>query len=98
LSTTTIDRVDFLPEEWWNGHAHLARVIASMALQHRDIGNTHPADLTKAEWDDVLTRIGEPLLAYATEIDRFDGDPGERLTAARKGLELFASWFDKFCD
>jgi hypothetical protein len=92
-----LPRADFLPEQWWNGHAHLAHQIGSMALQHRDMGNGFPSELTHAEWQAILTRIGEPLMAYATRIDDLEG-AGERKSAARDALELFTNWFDHFWD
>lgn len=90
-------RADFKAEDFWNGHAYLAHQIGSMALQHRDVGHSYPAGLTHGEWQDVLTRIGEPLMAYAAGIDHDEGVQ-ERQEAAKAALELFASWFDKFWD
>ena len=90
-------RADFLPEQWWNGHAHLAHQIGSMALQHRDMGNGFPEHMTHDAWKELLTRIGEPLMAYAARIDDLEG-AGERKAAARDALELFTNWFDHFWD
>lgn len=95
--TAEIGRTEFKAEEWWNGHAHLARVIGSMALNHRDLGQTYPAFLTVAEWHRILTGIGEPLMAYANGIDDLEGYE-ERRRAAQEALELFAQWFDQFTD
>jgi hypothetical protein len=89
---TALPLVDFKPEEWWKGHAFLALQIGAMALQHRDIGNTYPEQLTHDEWKNILTRIGEPLIAYAKGIDDYNGSLA-RETAAKEALELFAQWF-----
>lgn len=85
----------FKPEEWWNGHEHLARQIGSMAILHRQIGCTYPPELTPEEWQGILTSIGEPLLAYADGIDDLEGY-AERQAAAKEAVELFANWFDRF--
>lgn len=95
--TAIMERAMFKPEEWWNGNAHLAHLIGSMALQYRDMGNGYPVELELAEWQGILTRIGEPLMAYAAGIDDLEG-ARERLSAAKKAMELFASWFDHFWD
>lgn len=92
-----IARAEFKPEEWWNGNAHLAHQIGSMALLHRDIGNSYPTSLSDDAWKDILTRIGEPLMTYAAGIDESDGY-ADRAVAAKAALELFALWFDKFWD
>jgi hypothetical protein len=92
-----LDRIEFRPEEWWNGNAHLARVIGSMALLHREISHRYPVHLTPDEWNDILGRIGEPLMAYAAGINDLEGS-GERIQAAKTALELFANWFDHFWD
>lgn len=95
--TAEMVRTEFRPEEWWNGDTYLARIIGSMALLHRDIGNTHPESVSPDEWKSILTRIGEPLIAYAQDCDLSEGDK-ERRMAAKTALELFANWFDHFWD
>lgn len=95
---TALPRAEFLPEEWWNGDKHLAHLIGSMALLHRDIGNTYPSELEADEWHRILTRIGEPLLAYAAHDTDVDDLAPQRRAAAKQALELFSHWFDKFCD
>ena len=96
-----MSNVEFLPGEFLNGDQYLARQIGSMALQHRDLGSGFPWEQTKESWKDILTRIGEPLLAYADGKDV--EDPGrtdfKKLNDdAKEAMKLFAEWFTAFWD
>lgn len=82
--------------DWWCGDTYLAHVIGSMALKYRD-GSGYPGNMTEEEWHDILTRIAEPLLAYARR--KFIGPDEDRLyLEAKKALLLFAEHFGHFWD
>lgn len=90
----------FSDQDWWNADQYLAGLIGTMALHLRDHGNGYPCQpeyMTEPEWKDILTKIGEPLVAYA-EAKRLDVNSPETTEAARDALRLFAEWFDKFWD
>lgn len=89
-------RNGFAAEDAWNGDVYLTGVIGTMALNLRDHGSAYPDSLTLDEWKDILTKIGEPLVAYATAKtqDPNSVNPG----LARDALRLFAEWFDHFWD
>ncbi len=88
---------EFTPDQFWHGHSYLAMRIGTLALQYRDIGCIRPACLSRSEWGDILTRIGEPLVTYAKHIDEEDYNH-ETEMAARESLRLFAEWFEFFWD
>ena len=83
--------------DWWNGNSYLTGVIGQMALHHRDHGNGHPESLSWEEWKDILTKIGEPLVAYAAAAAD-EKVTTELLLNARQALNLFADWFDHLWD
>lgn len=92
---------EFRAEEFQNGDVHLCRMIASMALAHRDYSVTYPDDLDPQTWKAILTDIAGPLLAYA------DGKFTDSTTArdeavleanAKAAILLFADWFNAFWD
>jgi hypothetical protein len=90
----------FADVDWWNGDTYLAGVIGTMALRHRDSGTGYPQAMTVEEWKDTLTKIGEPLVAYADgKFEAADVD-AERVLAenARGALILFARHFTHFWD
>lgn len=79
----------------WSADGHLLRQIGELALYYRNHKVGYPGCLEEAEWDDILTRIGEPLVDYADR--QFDvpmDDP--MFDRAREALELFASWHAHF--
>lgn len=98
MTACEYDKLMFEPRQWWNGDVHLCRVIGTMALTHRDMGNCYPAELELQEWRDILTRIGEPLLDYAQHFEDIGGITPERRLAARDAMRLFAEWFEHLSD
>lgn len=86
--------------DWWSGDTFLAKVIGEMAAKYRDDGCGHPASMTEQEWDDILTRISKPLLAYAS--DKFNVSTNDQevalMKAAQDALRLFADHFPSFWD
>lgn len=89
----------FSDQDWWSGDIYLTGLIGTMALHLRDHGNGHPSHMTLEEWKDVLTKIGEPLLAYANGTFSQTRESSTALTAdARAALVLFSNHFDHFWD
>lgn len=83
--------------DFWCADTYLMHVIGSIAAKFRDDGTGYPSGMTEHEWADILTRISDPLLAYA---DRTSIGPEEdELHAkAREALLLFAEHFGHFWD
>ena len=86
---------DVTEEAWWNGDVHIAKLTGEMALKLRDSGHGHPEHVTPDEWRDLLTKIGEPLAAYAAAGTSHTRD---QVIGARVAFHLFADWFDHFWD
>jgi len=92
----------------WCGDIHLCEMIGSMALYYRDEMPGYPSGMGRAEWDSVLTRIGEPLLRYARnkfKVYYCSKQPckcpnvqhdRELTAAASEALRLFAVHFKDF--
>lgn len=81
----------------WNGDTYLAGLVGTMALNLRDHGSSYPEHVTTDEWHEILTKIGEPLVAYA-KAKFTDLDTPEVHADARDAWRLFAEWFDHFWD
>ena len=86
--------------DWWSGDTFLAKVIGEMTAKYRDDGVGYPAGMTVEEWSSILTRISEPLIAYAN--DKFNVSTNAEevalSTAAQDALRLFADHFPSFWD
>jgi hypothetical protein len=80
----------------WNADTYLAGLIGTMALWHRDHGSTYPDGMTVGEWHAILTKIGEPLVAYAN--GKFTEKAAPLVTDAREALILFAQNFENLWD
>jgi hypothetical protein len=95
------ERVELTAEQFFDGDVHVARVIGTMALQHRDHGTLLPRSFAGDPdgWHRLLTRIGEPLLAYASRTPDLDAyeDLAIKLRA-RRALELYAHWFTEIAE
>lgn len=87
----------FADVDWWNGNSYLTGLLGTVALHHRDHGNSHPEALSYEEWRGILTKIGEPLVAYA-EAAADEKVTTDQLLAARAAIHLFADWFDHLWD
>ncbi len=83
--------------DWYSGDVFLARVIGEMAAKYR--GRGRPFGLTEDQWDEILTKISEPLLEYAEKKFQLSLDEETRLgEKAQKALRLFAKYFPDFWD
>lgn len=78
--------------DWWSFDGWICGVIGRACADLRDHGHGHPADTTEAEWNDVLTRISEPLLEYSEHHleDLSYQREMARYEAAREAMHLFA--------
>lgn len=85
--------------DWWSADTHITAVIGELALRYRDKGSGYPGGMTEEEWADILTRIGEPLIAYSRNKFQLVGD--EEITLhekAKEALLLFTEHYDHFWD
>jgi hypothetical protein len=81
----------------WSADGHILRIIGEIALYYREHKAGYPVGISEDEWNDILTRIGEPLIDYANRQfeAQFDDPMWEKAT---KALKLFAKWHAHFWD
>lgn len=76
----------------WSFDTFIAAVVADACENLRDNGHGYPCEMTVDEWNDVLTRIAEPLKVWADEkftTLTFDEEM-KRYEKAREAMRLFA--------
>jgi len=79
----------------WSLDSYLAKLIGSSIASLRNHGHGYPSDITLEQWDDVLTRISEPLLAYHKHWDDYDN---RYIEEAQQALRLLAEHFPSCWD
>lgn len=86
-------RRGYSDRDLWSLDTYICGVVGAGVEHLRRVSHGHPADLTEDEWDDILTRISGPLLAYSSEKfeDGYTYDEEmARYEAAREAMHLFA--------
>jgi hypothetical protein len=76
---------------WWNLDTTVADLIARGCDEMRTNGTSYPADMGREAWEEILTRISEPLHNYANG-KSIDAQP------AQEALRLFAEHLPRMWD
>jgi hypothetical protein len=86
---------DWADRDTWSLDSYLAQLIGSSVAFLRTHTHGYPSDITPELWDDILSRISQPLLAYHKHWDNYDE---KYISEAQQALHLLAEHLPSLWD